>query len=105
MPAMLDRLTVDDFKPAVGQTFALDADDAGKLDLELVAARTHPPDGPAQDESGTRSPFNLLFRGPVDPVLPQRIYRLEHDSVGPLEVFIVPTGRDESGTSYEAVFA
>jgi hypothetical protein len=101
---VLDRLTVDDFKPAVGEAFSLDADGAGALALTLVAARTHDPDAGPVDSSGGRSPFTLTFRGPAQPVLPQRIYRLDHDATGPLEVFIVPIANDPEGTSYEAIF-
>jgi hypothetical protein len=102
---VLDRLTADTFAPAVGDTFAVDAGDAGELRLELIESRLQYPDRPAEDESGTRAPFSLLFRGPADPVLPQRIYRLEHESLGPLEIFIVPIARDDAGSTYEAVFA
>jgi hypothetical protein len=101
---MLDGLTADSFAPAVGETFVLDAGDAGRLHLELLESRLQYPDAPAADASGARAPFTLLFRGPVEPILPQRIYRLEHDSVGPIEIFIVPVGSDEAGTTYEAVF-
>lgn len=97
-------MTADTFAPSVGETFVLDDDEAGRLELELRESRLHNPDAPAADESGVRAPFSLLFLGPVDPILPQRIYRLEHESVGPIEIFIVPVGRDQSGTTYEAVF-
>jgi hypothetical protein len=101
---VLDRLTATSFAPAVGETFMLDAGDAGELELELLESRLHDPDAPAEDASGVRAPFTLVFRGPTEPVLPQRIYRLEHDSVGAIEIFIVPIGRDEAGVTYEAVF-
>jgi hypothetical protein len=101
---VLDRLTAHSFTPAVGETFALDAGEAGRLELELLESRLHDPDAPAEDEGGRRAPFRLVFRGPADPVLPQRIYRLEHEAVGAIEIFIVPIERDETGTSYEAVF-
>lgn len=102
---MLDKLSVDEFMPAVGQTFTLDVGEAGTLDLELVGASTHPPDTPSKDESGNRSPFSVRFRGPAEPILGQRIYRLDNETVGPLEIFIVPLGVDERGTTYEAIFA
>lgn len=101
---MLEQLTADTFAPAVGDRFVLDDGAGVRVELELLESRLHRPDAPAVDESGTRAPFSLLFLGPTDPVLPQRIYRLEHDSVGPIEIFIVPVGRDETGTTYEAVF-
>jgi hypothetical protein len=101
----LSRVTVDDFAPALGQVFTIDAGEAGTIELELADARTHDPDAPAVGESGDRSPFTVTFRGPAEPVLAQQICRLENDTLGPLEIFIVPVGRDAGGTSYEAVFA
>jgi uncharacterized protein DUF6916 len=101
---VLERLTAETFAPAVGQTFLLDAEAGERLELELLESRLHDPDAPAEDESGVRAPFSLLFRGPADPILPQRIYRLEQEAVGSIEIFIVPVGRDEAGTTYEAVF-
>jgi hypothetical protein len=101
---VLERLTAETFAPAVGEAFVLHDDEAGRLQLELLESRLHHPDAPAADDAGARAPFSLLFLGPADPVLPQRIYRLAHDTVGEIEIFIVPVGRDESGTTYEAVF-
>jgi hypothetical protein len=101
---VLDRLTATSFAPAVGDAFALDAGEAGRIELQLVDTRLHDPAAPAEDASGARAPFTLEFRGPPEPVLPQRIYGLEHPSFGTLEIFIVPIGRDEAGTRYEAVF-
>lgn len=102
---MLDTLTLDDFAPAVGEVFVLDDRQAGRLDLELLEARTIDAGAPASGSDGTRAPFSLLFRGPLEPALPQRIYRLEHEAVGALEIFIVPVARDASGVHYQAIFA
>jgi hypothetical protein len=96
---VLDRLSVEDFRPALGTTFLLD----GTHRLELVDARTVP-DAPAHDDAGRRSPFSVIFRGPRDPLLPQRIYRLEHPDLGALELFVVPIGQDADATRYQAVF-
>ncbi len=48
--------------------------------------------------------FSLLFHGPVEYPLQQRIYRLEHNQLGILELFLVPVGRDKKAYHYEAVF-
>jgi Domain of unknown function (DUF6916) len=102
---VLEHLTVETFAPAVGDTFVLDAGDAGRLDLELLDARAlERDDPPGSGESGRRTPFTVVFRGPAEPLLPQRIYRLEHATLGPLEIFIVPVARDEAGAVYEAIF-
>ena len=48
--------------------------------------------------------FTLLFRAPFDAPQQQGIYRLEHDNVGAMDLFLVPVKQDESGLYYEAVF-
>jgi hypothetical protein len=48
--------------------------------------------------------FSLRFRGDRRKVYPQRIYAMKHDVIGEFELFLVPVGRDDSGTFYEAVF-
>jgi hypothetical protein len=101
---VLDRLMATSFASVVGETFVADTGEAGKVDLELRESRLHDPDAPALDESGARAPFTLVFRGPPEPLLPQRIYRLEHDFIGALEIFLVPIGQDADGVAYEAVF-
>ena len=94
-------LTVSDFQPHVGSGFRLDADDVLEVELvevDDVGGRSGvPPERP-------RAPFSVVFLGPRDPVLPQRIYRLEHDELGTLDLFLVPIGRDDAGVRYEAVF-
>jgi hypothetical protein len=52
-----------------------------------------------------REPFRLAFLGPTDPALPQQTYRLEHDVLGTLDIFLVPIARNAAGTTYEAIFA
>jgi hypothetical protein len=99
---VLDKLTVEDFKPAVGKPFSIDAGDAGTLDLTL--ARVRPLRAETAPDPDERAPFALDFRGPPDPILPQAIYRLENELMGRLEIFIVPVGRTADGTDYEAIF-
>jgi hypothetical protein len=48
--------------------------------------------------------FSLRFRGDREKVFPQRIYAMKHEVIGEFELFLVPIGRDDSGTFYEAVF-
>lgn len=51
-----------------------------------------------------RDPFTLTFRSTSPVALPQRIYRMNNEAMGTLDIFIVPIGRDVSGILYEAVF-
>lgn len=101
----LARLTFEDFAPLVGQSFAADFADAGPIELEVVRAGPHAAEAPATDSDGHRTPFTVEFRGPAEPILPQRIYRLGHETTGPLEIFIVPLAVDAAGARYEAIFA
>jgi hypothetical protein len=99
---MLDRLTAAMFAEQIGKTFRLEPADGPVLDLVLVEARSlslHPgAPGPRRD------PFSLVFLGPKVPVLPQRIYPLENEAFGRLEIFLVPIGADADGVKYEAIF-
>lgn len=94
---MTEGLTVESFEGRAGEGFRLTADDA-ELDLTLVECQRL---GGAVLE---REPFSIVFLGPQAPVLPQRIYPLEHDELGELEIFLVPIAQDADGTRYEAVF-
>jgi hypothetical protein len=76
--------------------------DNGTLEAELIECRKlASPGGP----DAPRQSFALIFRGPRQPVLAQRIYKLEAGSMGPLEIFIVPMGPDSLGMRYEAIFS
>jgi len=48
--------------------------------------------------------FVILFRGPLTPVWPQRIYHIEHDGKGSFDLFLVPVGPRNGGMEYEAIF-
>ena len=90
----LATLTVDDFAALRGNRFRIDPGDAPPFDAELVEVSE------IAREPGGRAPFSLVFQGGPNPPLPQRIYRVEHDEVGALEIFLVPIAADR----YEAVF-
>ncbi len=97
---MLEILTPADFAKCLNDAFDLRLESA-TLALELIKVDelgTDPPD------DGRRQPFSLIFRGPEEPILPQRIYALEHATMGRLEIFLVPIGPDEAGMCYQAVF-
>lgn len=98
---MLDRLTHDDFQPYLNSSFEMTADPTSPVVLTLVDIR---PLG-SKGEPDRRRAFSLLFRGPREPLLSQRMYPLRHPRMGRMEVFLVPLGPDEKGMRYEAVFA
>jgi hypothetical protein len=86
-------LTAEEFRVDLGTSFRLstgphDSDPAGSFELKLVEVSEHGTGSPGP----FRAPFSLLFHGPLEPVLPQAIYRLEHERLGTQELFIVPVG-------------
>ena len=91
---MLEKLTVDDFRPLQGERFRVAPDGAAAFEVELVEVTEIP------REPGGRAPFSLVFQGGPSPPLEQAIYRVEHDGLGTIEIFLVPIGPDR----YEAVF-
>jgi hypothetical protein len=95
---MLEKLTREDFDSRIGDSFRLSLPSGEAMELRLLEAAEIGGTGKA------RSPFSVVFRGPNEPVLPQAIYHLEHDGMGPLEIFLVPLSQGSDGVDYEAVF-
>lgn len=103
---MLETVTVNTFGPLIRSDFRILVDESSWLEVTLEAVEAAGLQAAdAARAAGRREPFSIVFRGPVEPVLPQRIYRLEHAELGELELFLVPIAQDADGTRYEAVFA
>jgi hypothetical protein len=100
---MLDQLTVADFGPHLKTAFRTHVEPGDVLELELIEAS---PIGPADGSTASRQPFSLIFRGPRERLLGQRIYPIEHPQLGTLEIFLVPLGPlgDPDGLHYQAIF-
>jgi hypothetical protein len=97
---MLETFTLATFEPHLGSVFRLALENGGSLELELAEARSLGIDG----WSGDREPFSLLFLSPREPLLPQRIYTLEHPQVGTFAIFLVPIQPLPDRQRYQAVF-
>jgi hypothetical protein len=95
----LDGLHAADFVPLLHESFRIEA---GKhsLGLELVEVN----EGERKRLTETRAPFSLLFKGAPDQLMPQHMYRIEHETLGAMDLFIVPVRADRSGCYYEAIF-
>jgi hypothetical protein len=98
---MLETLTLDAFSPLVGETFQVHVQPEQTVALELVEARSL---SESNNSPRPRPPFVLTFKGPAQSVLPQRIYGLEHETIGAHEIFIVPIGPGRGGMLYEVIF-
>lgn len=95
---MLENLTIDSFAGHRGSTFRLVAEEASSFDMTLA-------DVTPLGDSGVRVAFSLIFHAPLAaPILPQRIYRLEHAALGALDLFVVPLGPKGGFFRYEVIF-
>jgi uncharacterized protein DUF6916 len=97
----LDSLQADDLRLHLGSRFSLRLAAGQTLELALVevSEHAHPP-GVARRRQG----FSLVFRSELPGHLPQAIYRLEHEAMGTMDVFLVPIGPRDGGMCYEAIF-
>jgi hypothetical protein len=94
---MLDQIHIHTMQPLVGQEFELSdfAEDHARLTLTAVEVR---------EDNQEFENFSLIFSGPEQPFLPQSIYRLNHPTLQPFEIFLVPIARSGQTYLYEAVF-
>ena len=99
---MLEKLNADTFEPLSGQAFKMQHEDMPDgAEAKLVEVRQV-----TEDECGPsgRPAFSLLFACPnVDQPF-QAMFKLDHESTGELDLFLVPVGQDERGLLMEAVF-
>jgi hypothetical protein len=95
------RHDVSVFTARRGETFVLRLPDGAPQDLELVEVRDF---GRRATPGGELSNYGLTFLARAPAPLPQAIYHLEHAALGPMDVFLVPIGRDTEGIRYEAIF-
>ena len=96
---MLESLTIDTFAGRIGERFRIVFEPESASDAELVeATQLSPPAGER------RAPFSLVFRVDSGEPHEQRIYPVQHDELGELELFLVPITAGEDGVRYEAVF-
>ncbi len=98
------ELERDTFDPLVGDPFQIHTGAGEALAAELVEVVG------VKGDSDHREPFSVLFLGPEEPVLTQRIYEVEHAKLGRQAIFLVPVGpptgklKGRKGILYEAVF-
>ena len=101
---MLESLDVTTFAGRVGEVFRLAVDETTTIPSRLIAVTPATGGSARPARAGGRAPFSLIFRSPPGAPLPQRIYRLQHEELGVLDLFLVPIGPDAEGMCYEAVF-
>ena len=102
---MLNTVTKEAFAAHLNTEFVLIPEAGSPVPMTLLQVTgLGNPSSPASTAS-PRAPFSIVFRAAPNVRLPQRIYRLEHDAMGVMNIFIVPIGPDAQGMRFEAVFA
>lgn len=94
-------LVIEDFADKVGEVFSINEQDIPAIPLTLAEAQ---PLNAARTMPGMRPPFSLIFLARDPRVLPQRLYRIEHNGLGEVAIFLVPIGKSAEGVSYQATF-
>lgn len=95
---MSELLTKESLAAELNTKFRLRFEPEQTIELELVEVNE------SGDVAGQAERFSIFFRGPLAVLLPQSIYRMEHEQLGSFELFIVPIRQDAQGFYYEAVF-
>lgn len=96
-----DELTEEVFTQHLNTRFYIPLADR-RIELELYGVRG---DKSSMDKIEGVERFAIYFQGPGDLYLPQSTYRIEHDALGALDIFIVPVGKKNDQFQYEAVFS
>lgn len=94
------QFCLEDFNACLSQPFTLEHNGASYA-LELISVDKL--NGAATIDG--REAFAIVFRADNGLLLDQQIYRMHHETLGDLELFIVPIGPDDKGSRYEAVFS
>lgn len=92
-------LTEKEFSKHVNTKFRIALEPPVLLELSEVKSYL-----PRENEERGMERFSLYFAGPREPSLPQHVYPMEHELMGPFDIFLVPVSQDENGFRYEAVF-
>lgn len=95
----MELLTLEQFAGCLNETFVAQIED-GSVEFQLVEVRPLPTRGP----QAFRAPFSLLFRNSAPVLLPQQTYRMRHERLGELGIFLVPIAMNREGFIYQAVF-
>ncbi|MCX7557404.1 hypothetical protein OS187_11370 [Xanthomonadaceae bacterium JHOS43] len=98
--AACPELSLGLFEPLLGQSFQI-GNDGDTLAATLIEATNLR----ETQGAGRRSrQFSLVWRAPPGAPIEQRIHRVSHPALPPLELFLVCIGPDVEGMRYEAVF-
>jgi hypothetical protein len=91
---MLDNLKYEEYVSALNTKFQLTEI---SVDIELIEVTP-------RKTTTNQVMFSLIFSGPKDNFLEQRIYEMHHEHLGDGGLFIVPIAEKKDAFHYEASF-
>ncbi len=94
-------LVFEDFVDKVDEVFVISQDDVPAVPLTLKEVELL---NPAMAPPGLRPPFSLTFVARDPRIFPQSLYRMEHQELGAVTIFLVPSAKDAEGVTYVATF-
>lgn len=87
----------EQFTAHVDSTFRARVADGQAFDFQLFKLES-------TISNNIQEAFSLLFKAPLDTPPFQNIFRLEHESLGEMDLFLVPVKQKEDCYVFEAVF-
>lgn len=94
---MTEFFTIETFSGNVNTKFVMHYGESQTAELEMLSVAD-------VGSSARQSQFSLVLLGPCEAPVKQGIYRVEHDKLGELNLFLVPIAKDKNGVKYEAIF-
>jgi uncharacterized protein DUF6916 len=94
---MQELFTIELFADHQNSKFLMHYGDSQTAELVLIRVKD-------VGSSERQKQFSLQFLGPLDAPIVQGIYKVDHDALGALDLFLVPIARDDKGVQYEAIF-
>lgn len=106
---MTEVLTIGHFLPLINTSFRLEVEGIGRVELVLEEVNDLGPRPDLGDFATRDRTFALIFRGCLlgaerNLYLRQGTYPLEQETLGRIDMFLVPLGPDKAGMRYEAIF-
>lgn len=108
MESIQSPFVLDTFTPLVGEKFRTVIGSGETIELHLAEAETvhlHKRDGRSRDRDSSnvrKDPFSLIFT--FNRMLSQGQYSLHNDTLGEVDIFLVPVGPFDGSWGHEAVF-
>ncbi len=98
----MNDLTLQDFTELLNEPFTFQWDTGEQGSLELIEAAKA---GKSEPPKGFKTPISLIFQGSPARFMPQQSIALSHDTLGTIELFLVPVAEKETGFHYEAIIS